>query len=203
VAYDYSKHEFHSKILQKAVDEAVDFFNRTHVHTLPPPDQFIGPGVYGLYYVGGFELYKTLSDKNKEDFRQPIYIGKAVPSGWRTGRGTAVIGKDLYRRLREHSGSINLARNLDLDDFRCRFMILKDYESNLISTVEAELIRRYRPPWNTVVDGFGNHDPGSGRYNQAISEWDVLHPGREWATRLTGVPPQLKTIIEKVNRHLE
>lgn len=38
--------------------------------------------------------------------------------------------------------------------------------------------------WNTTVTGFGNHDPGSGRYNQARSSWDVLHPGRPWADRL-------------------
>jgi hypothetical protein len=82
-------------------------------------------------------------------------------------------------------------------------MILRDYESNLISTVEAELIRRYRPLWNTVVDGFGNHDPGSGRYNQAPSEWDILHPGRFWATRLTGTPPAMKIIIESIRRHLK
>ena len=200
--YDYSQHVFRSQILQQAVDEAVYFFNQTHVHTLPPPDQFIGPGVYGLYYIGDFELYRPLAGANREAFTQPIYIGKAVPSGWRTGRATESIGRDLYRRLREHSGSIYLANNLAIADFRCRFMILQDYESNLISTVEAELIRRYRPLWNTVVDGFGNHDPGSGRYNQAPSEWDILHPGRLWATRLTGIAPALDRIIENIHRHL-
>jgi Eco29kI restriction endonuclease. len=57
-------------------------------------------------------------------------------------------------------------------------------ESNLIGTVEAGLIRYYTPIWNTLVDGFGNHDPGKGRYNQAKSDWDVLHAGRPWADRL-------------------
>lgn len=43
-------------------------------------------------------------------------------------------------------------------------------ESDLVVPVEAELIRKYRPLWNTIIDGFGNHLAGSGRYNQARSE---------------------------------
>ncbi len=31
---------------------------------------------------------------------------------------------------------------------------------------------------NKIIDGFGNHDPGKGRYNQLRSRWDKLHPGR-------------------------
>ena len=54
-----------------------------------------------------------------------------------------------------------------------------------------------------VVDGFGNHDPGSGRYNQAKSEWDVLHPGRPWIKKLTGIPPNLEQIEAKIEAHLD
>lgn len=81
-------------------------------------------------------------------------------------------------------------------------MILEGIESDLVVPVEAELIRQYTPLWNTVIDGFGNHDPGSGRYNQARSEWDVLHPGRPWAKRLTGTSPVRKDVIEKVRQAL-
>ena len=79
-------------------------------------------------------------------------------------------------------------------------MILEGLESDLVVPVEAELIHRYRPLWNCVVDGFGNHDPGKGRYNQARSEWDVLHPGRPWADRLTGKSPRMKDILAKIER---
>jgi hypothetical protein len=81
-------------------------------------------------------------------------------------------------------------------------MILEGATSDLVVPVEAELIRRYAPLWNSVVDGFGNHDPGKGRYNQARSEWDVLHPGRPWAERLTGESPRLEDVIAKVRQHL-
>jgi len=58
------------------------------------------------------------------------------------------------------------------------------------------------PLWNTVIDGFGNHDPGAGRYNQAKSAWDVLHPGRPWAERLSGASPHVEDVIAKARRFL-
>ena len=79
-------------------------------------------------------------------------------------------------------------------------MQITGVESDLIVPVEAELIRRFRPLWNYAVDGFGNHDPGRGRYNQAKSEWDILHPGRTWAERLRGESPHLEDVIAKVHQ---
>ena len=89
------------------------------------------------------------------------------------------------------------AKNLRLDDFRCRFMILEDAAADMIGTVEASLIRQYKPIWNSCIDGFGNHDPGSGRYDQAKSDWDILHPGRGWADRLRGEHPTQKEVKER------
>jgi hypothetical protein len=80
-------------------------------------------------------------------------------------------------------------------------MLIGGVETELIGAVEAQLIRDYRPLWNVVIDGFGNHDPGQGRYNQAKSEWDVLHPGRLWASRLTGKAPSRDAVIRKVCQH--
>lgn len=195
---DYNLHLFPSAKFVSVVDEAILFFRSTPVHSLPPPESFVGCGVYGLYYIGDFELYSSMGKKNRKNLEMPIYIGKAVPPGWRTARVKPTGTPDLYRRLSEHARSITQSDNLKLDGFRCRFMVLSGTESDLVVPVEAELIRRYRPLWNSVVDGFGNHDPGSGRYNQAKSEWDVLHPGRVWASRLTGKAPDLATVMSKV-----
>ncbi len=82
-------------------------------------------------------------------------------------------------------------------------MILSDAEADLVVLVEAELIRRYQPLWNAVVDGFGNHDPGSGRYEQSPSEWDVLHPGRPWVHKLLGRAPEREMVMRKVAVALE
>lgn len=204
IEFNYNLHIFHSPQLQSIVDDALRFFTNTPVYPLSDLKRFTGAGVYNLYYAGkNFSLYQKIAEANKDGYVQPIYVGKAVPPGWRRGRTVNTDTPDLYRRLIEHSRSIKQANNLQVDDFKCQFMILSGLESDLIVPVEATLIRRYAPLWNTVIDGFGNHDPGSGRYNQAKSEWDVLHPGRPWVERLTGQSPDLENIVVKVQQSLQ
>ncbi len=41
-------------------------------------------------------------------------------------------------------------------------MILHGVKSIMITIVEAELIRKYKPLWNAVINGLGNHDQGRG-----------------------------------------
>ncbi len=200
--FDCTEHIFRSPKFRSVVKEAVDFFVQTPLQTLPPPVRFIGGGVYALYYLGEHELYSNLSRLNQADCKYPIYVGKAVPPGWRTGRVGSSGTPDLYNRLKEHNRSIQQAENLQSAEFKCRFMILDDVESDLVTPVEASLIRQFRPLWNVVVDGFGNHDPGSGRYNQAKSEWDTLHPGRIWVERLSGSARNLSDVIRNVRSHL-
>ena len=144
---------------------------------------FIGAGVYAIYYKGDFPLYKTIADANKREFRQPIYAGKAVPQGARKGNVIldSLSGHDLYQRLNEHKKSIEAVSNLDIKDFFCRYLIVDDI---WIPLGESVLIQQTKPLWNNVLDGFGNHDPGSGRKDQQRSSWDILHPGRTWAEKL-------------------
>lgn len=198
----YAAHVFRSSKFQSVVDQAVEFFENTPVLDLPPESRFIGCGVYALYYLGDFELYTEIVRRNRETCVQPIYVGKAVPPGWRTARTRFSETPDLYRRLLEHARSVEQSENLDLNDFCCRFVILGDIETDLIAPVEAALIRKHRPLWNSGIDGFGNHDPGAGRYNQARFEWDVLHPGRPWAERLTGESCSLEQVMANVRRFL-
>jgi Eco29kI restriction endonuclease len=47
------------------------------------------------------------------------------------------------------------------------------------------------------------HDPGRGRYEQARSDWDVIHPGRIWAERCNGVPKAESVITANIDRHLQ
>jgi hypothetical protein len=196
-----SKHRFYSPKFQSVVQEAVSFFDTTPNHWLPP-SRFVGAGIYALYYVGDSSLYESLAAINRETLQLPIYVGKAVPQGWRTGRVADTEKTNLHGRLSEHAKSIRLAENLQIEDFRCRFVILGGPEADLIGPVEAELIRRYRPLWNNGVAGFGIHHPGSGRYDQARSEWDVLHPGRGFAALLTGQSVALHLIEDKVKAYM-
>jgi len=149
-----------------------------------PPAPFIGAGIYAIYYVGDFPLYAEVVEKNKNDrFHWPIYVGKAVPAGARKGGFGlgADPGQVLYKRLTEHAASIEQAKNIEVGDFRCRYLVVDDI---WIPLAESLLIEMHLPLWNRKIDGFGNHDPGKGRYNQQRSLWDVIHPGRSWADKL-------------------
>jgi len=184
--FNREEHVYSSDAFEEIIKDTMRFFNGTPIVALPPPEKFQGTGVYAIYFTGKNPIYEEVAKRNRVEFSQPIYVGKAVPLGWRQARNATSKGKssfELHRRLNEHSRSIEQAVNLDLSDFSCRFMILEDAASSLIGTVEAALIRHYLPIWNAEIDGFGNHDPGKGRYNQAKSEWDVLHPGRPWAQK--------------------
>ena len=153
------------------------------ISELPPVSSFQGAGVYALYYVGGYPLYKPITDLNTNGrFRQPIYVGKAVPKGARKGGYdlSASPGLVLHNRLREHASSIKATPSLDVTHFRCRYLIVDDI---WIPLGEALLIEMFSPLWNRVVDGFGIHDPGVGRAAGKRSMWDTLHPGRAYADK--------------------
>ncbi|RIZ70619.1 MAG: Eco29kI family restriction endonuclease [Methylococcales bacterium] len=203
---DRNEHVYKNDAFAELVKDAIRFFNGTPVHTLPPPNSLLGTGVYALYYTGQNPLYQRYAELNRLSYDYPIYIGKAVPRGWRQARASdnpLNQSRELIGRLREHSRSIILGAELLLEDFMCRFVIFEEEGSDMISTIEAALIKLNRPLWNTAVDGFGNHDPGSGRYEQAKSDWDVIHEGRAWANKCNGVHAEKSVIISKALLHLK
>lgn len=145
--------------------------------------RFDGAGIYAIYYKGTFAPYAALAEAyRRPESQTPIYIGKAVPKGARKGTIDldAGHGTVLWARLRDHADSIAQAANLDLGDFDCRYLAVDDI---WIPLGESLLISRFAPVWNALVDGFGNHDPGTGRHLGMRPRWDALHPGRAWAMR--------------------
>ncbi|KPK61841.1 MAG: hypothetical protein AMK73_07565 [Planctomycetes bacterium SM23_32] len=155
--------------------------------------RFEGAGIYALYYLGPPEMYAPIADPG---CAVPIYAGSANPPGSRIG-GDALspeVRPVLHARLGEHRRSIDQAGNLEVDQFKCRYLRVRPV---WIPVAEEMLIRRFRPVWNSVVDGFGNHPPGRGRRDMRRPRWDVVHPGRPWAMRLE---PQ--EIIEQIKEHL-
>lgn len=205
--FDRSKHIYTSTAFAELVKDAVRFFNGTPVHSLPPPEAFAGTGVYAIYYTGQYSVYRKYAELNRLAYNFPIYVGKAVPKGWRQARLSDDVlkrSKELHTRLREHARSINSAvASLALEDFMCRFVIFEGEASDMIGTIEAALIKLNTPLWNTVVDGFGNHDPGKGRYEQAKSDWDVLHSGRAWAEKCKGAHASPSDILVRVETQLQ
>ena len=135
-----------------------------------------GPGDYCLFYNGTHAAYKSISQT-----ALPTYAGKAIPPGSRRGDEGDVRARVLQRRIRENQVSIREANTLEVEDFAFRSLAVVPAWINLS---ERAVIQHYRPVWNASLDGFGDHNPGSGRLSGERSWWDTLHPGRTWADSL-------------------
>lgn len=164
-------------------------------------NSFEGAGIYALYYRGDFPAYEEIARRNRRQSPlAPIYIGKAVPKGARRGGDLeSNPGKVLFNRLMQHKRSIDEASNLEILDFDCRYLIVDDI---WIPLGETLLIATFDPLWNTLIDGFGNHDPGKGRHAGLRPRWDVLHPGRPWADRCRPREETVEQIIGEVGDYL-
>lgn len=189
--------------LGKSVAEALLHREAVPLAELEP---FHGAGIYALYYHGPFAPYRKLAEINRtQGATVPIYVGKAIPAGGRKGGGLLTEGssqkptKALFKRLVEHAESIG-STGLKVDDFSCRYLVVDDI---WIPLGESLLITRFSPLWNLLLDGFGNHDPGAGRYNGLTPKWDVLHPGRAWAVKCKPRKETLKQISLEVEAWLE
>ena len=164
-------------------------------------ERFQGAGVYAIYYTGDFDAYSNLGAWNTGDkgLTVPIYVGKAVPTGGRKGLlrpEASAEGTALFKRLEEHRKSVEQASNLNIEHFWCRYLVVDDV---WIPLGESLLIQRHRPIWNSVIDGFGNHTPGKGRFEGARPAWDTLHPGRTWAEKCA----PSKSTEEQIRHHIE
>jgi hypothetical protein len=139
-------------------------------------ERFYGSGVYAIYYNGPFDAYSAVRGSET-----PLYIGKVDPKV----PGAVLVeeqGTPLFHRLsNDHAKSIRAARNLDIADFECRYLIVKSAWQN---TAEAYLIDRFKPIWNNQIKicyGFGKHGDSPDTRRNTRSPWDTLHPGRSWA----------------------
>ncbi len=157
----------------------VDELMRRGPWSLDLDSPFTGAGVYALFYKGQFATYAPIKSPKAT---WPIYVGKAVPKGARKGAKSNSPSRALFSRLREHRNSIAAAENLEVSDFLCRYLVVTPL---WITMAERFLIEHYQPLWNVCLEGFGIHNPGSGRFEGERSWWDVLHPGRHWSSKLT------------------
>lgn len=164
-------------------------------------EPFQGAGVYALYYTGSFKPYAKLATHNKGGrFSMPIYVGKAENKRRKGNPSASTKSTVLLRRLLEHGESIKQAKTtLRVDDFHCRYLVVDDIWVPLGETL---LIAKFSPVWNTLIDGFGNHDPGAGRYQGMRPRWDVLHPGRTWASRCQPRQENASQIAAEVEEYL-
>lgn len=200
------RHVYANSQFWEVLKDAMRFFHGTPVLPLPPPKSFDGAGVYAIYCVAKSGLYRTYGERlNRTAYDVPIYVGSAVPRGWRQNRvvddGIAA-GTALYSRLKQHAKSIRCGKGLDIIDFSCRFAILEGDAANMIAALEAAIIAEHTPLWNSVIDGFGNHNPGKRRVTGKRPQWDCLHPGRPWAMDMTGEVFQEADLRRRVTDYL-
>ena len=154
------------------------------------------------FSIGDFPTYAALAEVNKDDqYLCPIYVGKAVPEGARKGgQGEDVDpGTALYKRLNDHAKSIEAATNLNLADFRFRFLAVDDI---WIPLAESMVIERFKPVWNCLLEGFGNHAPGRGRSSMMTPSWDWFHPGRAWAANLQPFTKSKEQLDAEIREYL-
>jgi len=163
------------------------------------PD-FEGAGIYAIYYQGDHPAYTLLVESNKtaED-PHPIYVGQAKAPGGRKGVSISEAKSALRNRLRQHARSVDAVTNLRIEDFEARWLVLDPVWVNL---GESVLLRRHSPVWNSLLEGFGNHNPGRGRHAGVRSWWDTLHPGRTWADNLQPSPRDPEAIARDVEEFL-
>lgn len=171
-------------------------------HSLNELTAFPGAGIYAIYYIGDHPAYTQLADLNRDGkFKLPIYVGKAVPAGARMGlTNPERVGNVLFRRLKEHADSLRLVQNLAIEDFYCRFLVVDDI---WIPLGESLVISRFKPIWNSSIDGFGNHDPGKHRYTGLRPRWDFMHPGRGWAANLRERDETQEELIRDAQQYLK
>lgn len=194
----------HKRNLAASIAEAMLEHEPVPLGSIEP---FNGSGVYAIYYAGPYPAYAALTDANKNgQWCAPIYVGKAIPKGGRKGAEIAdddserPTGRALFSRLKQHAESIRLASSsLSIEDFHCRFLVVDEI---WIPLGENLLISRFMPVWNKIVDGFGNHDPGKGRYQGLAPRWDLLHPGRAWALKCRSREELPETVNSEVEAYL-
>ena len=178
VAFDPLSYENLGTSISRALDEQP-------VVPLTEVQRFDGAGVYALYYTGPYAPYAPIAEANREqEGSWAIYIGKAEAQNHRKGdpdQRSVLDGPKLFNRIRTHRKSIEQAENLDVQDFSIRYLVVAP---TWVQLAEIIAIKLHRPVWNSLIDGFGNHDPGKGRRAGLRPRWDTLHPGRAWATEL-------------------
>ena len=160
--------------------------------------RFYGSGVYAIYYSGSFEAYTAISGADI-----PIYVGKVDPQTTEAKTPEEQGDRLWIRLIRDHAKNIDKAENLELSDFKCRYLVVKSAWQN---TAESYLINWYKPAWNNEVKicfGFGKHGDKSTTRANTKSPWDTVHPGRPWAKDSRPNPKSSTEIIQMIQAHLK
>jgi hypothetical protein len=128
-------------------------------------------------------------------------VGSAIPSTY-DAKTSREQGTSLSSRLGQHKKTVAFVEanrdggNLKVSHFNYRYLVVR---SGWELAAEQYLIRHFKPVWNKetkICFGFGKHGDAAETRANVRSPWDVLHPGRKWATTEVGrTPEQIKAAI--------
>ncbi len=165
-----------------------------------------GSGVYAIYYNGRHPTYEEITGTET-----PLYVGKADPAEPQAATPREQ-GVRLFGRLSDHRRAIKRAEDytvarglsslLRVVDFDCRRLVCA---TNAQLVAERHLIEIFKPAWNSetkICFGISKHGDDSDMRRNKRSPWDVLHPGRDWASGnevRAGVTPE--SITAKLAAH--
>ena len=142
------------------------------------------PGVYLIYYDGETSLYGNQVHPSKD---KPIYVGKSETS--------------VYERLNQHHLRLNRAKDLQVRDFKVRFMRVD--VSNFAPCIEGLLIEYYEPFWNSSKGSKVNLSFGNSKSNS--NNWYSYHirQDKETIQRVDGVEQAEPLVLALVPLLLE
>ncbi len=153
-------------------------------------------GIYAVYYTGRDPLYRPVSTPS---CTTPLYVGTARPSGMPRHSASGQPTGALNKRMKDHRKTIDQTQDLDLADFHVRYLPVEEV---WIPGAVQLMIGDHRPVWNTVVEGFGHHNPGSARrHSTPRSPWDELHPGRPWTVHQGPAKTSATQLRRAVRQH--
>jgi len=165
-----------------------------------------GSGVYAIYYIGEHPAYLEITRTET-----PIYVGKADPDEPRAAtpreQGVRLFGRladhrDAIREVENYARENGIADSLAVNDFECRRLVCA---TNAQLVAERHLIELFKPAWNSetkICFGISKHGDNAETRRNKKSPWDVLHPGRDWATASPvrdGMTPE--TVTMKLAEH--
>lgn len=146
-------HVYHNEAFAELCKDAVRAFNGTPVCELPPP-RFAGSGVYAIYCTAKTGLYERYGKKvNRMGYNVPIYVGKAVPQGWRQSRTAGVDSLSFDEQMKFWIGLIKSSIGLEAADFQLRSHCCNVAEIDLAHGVHWLMQNTYQPLWNKIFGG--------------------------------------------------
>ena len=168
--FEREKHVYTNDKFGEMLKDAVRFFHGSPVHSLPPPEEFSGAGVYAIYCIARNGIYAKFGNIiNREEYAVPMYVGKAVASGWRQNQKRQCqmfSRKTIFEQLSCWSRLIGISFGLK-EQFAFRACQFGD--ATMVNAVHRKLVRKFHPAWNLFFASCATQETIEGRWRLAHS----------------------------------